>query len=376
MTVVQKNFVNLGNLYTRIKVPRPPGWAYFDDGSIFIVPYGWLPHHGFEKRMSLAASFISSPSPKIQAIRQEDPLRSRLILINKDGRDLKHNTFHILARNAYNNQRLSVVGLPFEDIALKLDESGSHPTSAQFKEAPQLKIEHRLRNSEALRTFRGTFIDGTLHPNVRLGNGLLFSSNAGIRSPQMREKRQLRDLKVKARRKSLDLPNRAPAEFSGRWGVNSSMDRHRPAQEQGVQLWESQMAEKDPFSQEIPPPTPGARSPSSTLESGDTENEAEVRELEQRMEIIRWKRRSLELERKLAMATRRRASTTRERYQTNRDTPQHKPEGSLQAPVKSTGDVFSSNGFDFDDESPPEALARLRSRIQLPTRNKLRSRGV
>ena len=75
------NFVNLGSLYTRTANQRPPSWAYFDDGSIFIVPRSWLPHDELEKRMNLAAQFVNNPTPKIQVIRQEDPRKKRLILI-------------------------------------------------------------------------------------------------------------------------------------------------------------------------------------------------------------------------------------------------------------------------------------------------------
>ena len=75
------NTLNLGNLYADAKHRRPPGWAYFDDGSIFITPSGWLPHHILEERMQIAAHFVNQPSPKLQAIRQQDPHKKRLILI-------------------------------------------------------------------------------------------------------------------------------------------------------------------------------------------------------------------------------------------------------------------------------------------------------
>lgn len=78
---VKGNFVNLGNLYRRVKNSSPPSWAYFDDGSVFIVPYGWLPHHVLEKRMNIATHFVNSPSPNLQEVRQKDAQRKRLILI-------------------------------------------------------------------------------------------------------------------------------------------------------------------------------------------------------------------------------------------------------------------------------------------------------
>ena len=84
---VQNNAVNLGDLYTPHKeASRPPGgWAYFEDGSVFVVPYGFS-HDVLEKRMNLAARFVNSPSPKIQATRQKDPQQKRLIVIRQVGR--------------------------------------------------------------------------------------------------------------------------------------------------------------------------------------------------------------------------------------------------------------------------------------------------
>jgi hypothetical protein len=77
----QNNFVNLGNLYSRSTSKYPPGWAYFDDGSVFILPSGWCPHDAFEARMKIAAHFVSSPTPKMQQTRAKNPHMKRLIVI-------------------------------------------------------------------------------------------------------------------------------------------------------------------------------------------------------------------------------------------------------------------------------------------------------
>ena len=98
-----------------------------------------------------------------------------------------------MARNAQDNQRVSVVDPPFEDVELTLDSTESRPISASFNDAPQLNKWDRLRNSEALETFRGTLIDGILQPNVRLGNGLHLSPKPHIKKPPLAEKKQARN---------------------------------------------------------------------------------------------------------------------------------------------------------------------------------------
>lgn len=78
---VPRNFVNLGNLYSWWLPVRPPGWAYFEDGSIFIAPFGHLDHDSFETRMKVAANIVSAPTSNMRAIRQKYPLEKRFIVI-------------------------------------------------------------------------------------------------------------------------------------------------------------------------------------------------------------------------------------------------------------------------------------------------------
>jgi hypothetical protein len=80
LTTQQYNSVNLGNLYAR-KSKFPTGWAYFEDGSVFLLPFVWLPHEAFEARMKIAAHFISGPTPRMQEMRRENPHNTRFIII-------------------------------------------------------------------------------------------------------------------------------------------------------------------------------------------------------------------------------------------------------------------------------------------------------
>jgi hypothetical protein len=78
---VQNNGVNLGDLYTNPKRRRPYGWAYFEDGSIFILRAGWLSHDKFEERMRIVARFLHDPWPRLKALQEQNAMEKRLILI-------------------------------------------------------------------------------------------------------------------------------------------------------------------------------------------------------------------------------------------------------------------------------------------------------
>jgi hypothetical protein len=75
------NHVNLGNLYKTPKRRMPPGWAYFDDGSVFVVPGKWIPDVSIEARMKIAAHIINDPTPKMQEIAFQGPYKRRYIVI-------------------------------------------------------------------------------------------------------------------------------------------------------------------------------------------------------------------------------------------------------------------------------------------------------
>jgi hypothetical protein len=77
----QYNSVNLGTLYARSKSKNPVGYAYFGDGSVFILPFAWLPHDAFEARMKIAAQFVNGPTPKMREIRKDNPHMGRFIII-------------------------------------------------------------------------------------------------------------------------------------------------------------------------------------------------------------------------------------------------------------------------------------------------------
>ncbi|KAI4956101.1 hypothetical protein J4E91_000311 [Alternaria rosae] len=423
----QHNSVNLGSLYARSKSKFPTGWAYFEDGSVFILPFAWLPHDAFEARMKIAAQFVSGPTPKMQEMRRESPHRKRFIIINKDTRQLRERTLHILARNAQDEQRVSVADPPFENIELTLDPTESRPISARFNDAPQLRYEHRLRNSEALETFRGTLVDGVLQPNVRLGNGLRLSNKPEILKPQVKAKRRARNHEAARLRESVGLPPKAPAKLLDRLDVRALRDRplptssdrpkpspRTPLRDRDLELREAQLAERERelirLQQQLlrqtmriqnSPPhrerharsqprdtnytnTHRTREPTEarTYTESDTtaaDIEARRKALEQDEELLRYKRKAWLLEQKLAQATarppRRRAARQYDPEAQDYDDTRYARGVSPQqeAVHDAQHDDGAADGHDLDNSSPTEALQSLRSRIQLPTRQTMRS---
>jgi len=347
--------------------------------------------------------------------------------LSKNGREVRENTYRLVARNAQDLQRVSVADSPFENVELDLDSTGSRPVSARFSDATPFKPKHRARNSEALETFRGTLIDGVLQPNVRLGNGLRLSNNPDILDSEITETRK------KATRRSKDAapspePRRKPlrqldVHSSRNPPLSQESDRPRlPTRLQSRALpWardlerrEAQIAEREREllqiqqrlllqtvrNQSSPPrPNQTVRSPPESntphehrtqrLASAHTDDESSVkvadieareRALQQQEEILRYKRKVWLLEQKLAQATGRPPSrrVPRQRHVgvEEYDAPSpHEPrpdQGAVSDPQYDRSDGDRPADHDFGDVSPPDALQNLRSRIQLPTRGTLR----
>ncbi|KAB2107753.1 hypothetical protein AG0111_0g4474 [Alternaria gaisen] len=364
----------------------------------------------------------------MQAIRKQDPHRTRFIIIDKDSK--LRNTFRIMARNAQDDQRVSVVDPPYEDVELTLDPTESRPISASFNDAPQLSYGDMLRNSEALKTFRGTLIDGTLQPNVRLGNGLHLSLKPQIKKPWLAEKKQAQTPKAKRSREAAGLPPNAPARHLHSLDVQSPTgpplpsnvhkpkpSRQAPPQERDVELREAQLAQREreliqlqqellrqtlriqstlPRQDRHPRFSPHhdsnankhrTREPTearihSEYDTTAADIEAKKEALAQKEMISKYKRKVWLLEQKLARVQSTGRSQSRRaarRYGTEvqEHNAQHSPDypsgkGNVPDAQHDYDDVPVA--FDLDHASPTEALETLRSRIRLPTRRTMRSR--
>jgi hypothetical protein len=75
--------VNLGNFYRKTSPAEfnyTRGWAYFEDGSVYISSHGQS-HDQFQQRMNIAARFIQRPSKVKDALEKKNSNQTQLIMI-------------------------------------------------------------------------------------------------------------------------------------------------------------------------------------------------------------------------------------------------------------------------------------------------------
>lgn len=307
---------------------------------------------------------------------------------------------------------MSVVDPLFENVELSLDPTGSHPVSARFNDAPQLRYEYRLQNSQALETFRGTLIGGILQPNVRLGNGLHLSNKPEILKPQITAKRRARNQEARRLNEREHLSSNLPVKQPHQLNMPFSRERTPPERlgrstpplrksprdldlerreaqiakrEQELiqlqqQLLQTMQAQSIKSNQEKIHGKQTHDSPDPETETKLAAIEARERALEQKEELLRYKRKTWLLEQKLAQVTAR--SPPRHRLRETEASAQERDgdvssntemeqEASLESGFNGTNQG-RPRGYSLDDTTPPEALERLRSSIQLPTRRMMR----
>ncbi|KZM19905.1 uncharacterized protein EKO05_0004287 [Ascochyta rabiei] len=183
--------VNLGSLYRatfEAEYLQPRGWAYFEDGSIFVARH-FYDHDEFQQLMNIAAYFVRSPSDAKAGLasRRTKHGQAQLVLIEKAFWPLQEarrtRWFHAYARYAQTGETLLAPDQPFHPICLHLDPTRGFPDSVDMDEraVPMLAAEEDLRRNPpllaSLQTFRGTLNEGTLQPNVRPDNGLRLHIN-------------------------------------------------------------------------------------------------------------------------------------------------------------------------------------------------------
>lgn len=307
---------------------------------------------------------------------------------------------------------MSVFDPPFENVELSLDSTGCHPVSARFNDAPQLRYEYRLQNSQALETFRGTLVGGILQPNVRLGNGLRLSNKPEILKPQITAKRRARNQEARRLDESGHRPSKPPVKQPHQLNVPSLRERTSPGRlgkstpplrksprDLDLERREAQIAKREQEliqlqqqllqtmqAQSIKPNQEKIHgkqtqdSPDSETETKLVAIEARERALEQKEELLRYKRKTWLLEQKLAQVTAR--SPPRPRLRETEASTQER-DGDVSFNTGMEQETTLESGFDgtnrsrprsysLDDTTPPEALERLRLGIQLPTRRMMR----
>lgn len=74
--------VNLGNLYTqakRVDISQPRGWAYFEDGSVF-VPRRNCNHDELQRVMNIAAFLVREPAVQTNGLKKSRSSKQMIVL--------------------------------------------------------------------------------------------------------------------------------------------------------------------------------------------------------------------------------------------------------------------------------------------------------
>lgn len=281
---------------------------------------------------------------------------------------------------------MCVVDPPFENVELSLDPTGTRPVSARFSDAPQLKYEHRLRNSQALETFRGTLIDGILQPNVRLGNGLRLSTKPEMLKPQITQKRRARNQEARRRNSTaplLDKQSPKPLHQSPTPSPRHPTLPTRPAtslpqphmhpRALDLERREALIARREQdlikLQQQLLHTMHSAARTDTQPDTKIAHIEARERALEQKEELLRYKRKTWLLEQKLAKAM---ARTRVSDPQTDMRNVCEETAGKDGARVSELDEGEQRSGYSLENPTPPKALEELRLRIRLPARGTMR----
>ncbi|KAF1951721.1 hypothetical protein CC80DRAFT_553091 [Byssothecium circinans] len=422
---VRRNHVNLGNLYNDPPCKTPLGWAYFEDGSIYVNTKTALSHHHFESEMKVLRPFIHAPSPKMRRIRSLYPEQQRLLVVSKS--IPKSTNLMIIARNFRDGQRIAVENQSFEQIELKCDKTRTRPVSAEIHPGPFIPSKSQ-RQLVLEASFRGTLIDGVLQPNVRLGNGIRWSSQNyfrpnvplreldGVGSP--RDNSRADGARVNEQRKErtqVSLGSEPTSFTQARVEKDAAVWRQGPLAtneaEEHLSRREKELIERErqllQLQQQLLMHTSQAAPSTSAQNSGATHIlaavEARERKVKHREELLKWKHKTLMLEQKLADASKiisesnsrqsdhmfNSASATD--YEALESLEQSRPVNDVNDPVRSadarvppaSSDDASEDSvtdawddpfafFNVQDPAPPSSLAQLRKneRISLPRRRR------
>jgi hypothetical protein len=335
--------------------------------------------------------------------------------LRKTRNETPYHSIRLLARNAQDGERITAVDHPFQNVVLSLDDTGRFPVSATFETAPPLLPHRRMDFSEAMESFRGTLIAGVLQANVRLGNGLqlltdphllprkktshkggrsVCSVRSEVPSPSVTSTADSLDrvaVSAKRQRPSTSAPGHAPPvhEDTNDRRVPEYVQRERKLRriiEQPVPPAERSRYPrpsyiKDQAAREDQSPEAGSESAITHMARRIATLEAKERDLRQREELLRWKRKAWYLEQQLAQQADESVSKGRRRPKRAAGNPadDFDEPHNFAAHHRTTSEPPVDAMSPFDDmqmtePAPPQALAKLRSRIELPTRRTLGSK--
>jgi hypothetical protein len=282
-------------------------------------------------------------------------------------------------RNARDKDYLSMHDSPYDNVTLVLDDTGTQLVSTRVRHRVIMDTEHERTAKQALQCFRGTLIDGTLQPNVRLGNGLVLSGLPIHAIPRKLSRREEREKNSAFEPQSHEEPEAPPA-------VPSKLSRRerRRITNSGPKVETPRIRSLPHTEREAPPvvwsePDQQERHREVSLELKAARLKAKEEELRHKEEILRWKHRAWSLEQKLAKrhspVSKRRVGFAEERAESTERRP------GLQRGIKDRPDRIKeepSNTFltrkdslpdpwlaSTDDPFPPDESSALRRQPEL-----------
>lgn len=324
--------------------------------------------------------------------------------------DPRYKSILYYIRKARDGEKINDHGAAFRKVLLTVDETGELLKPIEIGAAKGLKGRQALQLQQMMAIFRGTLIDGKLRPDLRLGNGLFLDNMAFVRPAQEDGSivqgskntdetscnQVIVDSKRLARGKSSELS--AP--------VSRNRLRKEGRGQQEKRLVSSKLDEK-----RLASPTPDDLA-METSRLRTALLETKERELHQREEALRWKRKASTFEQKIAQMAKRTGPKPRKRPlrrpytsglspertpgptvdQYAESVPISRPQESGPSPerepdfaaeqhvdVHPASDALGADSafesFDMDDPAPPRSLARIRSHMKLPSKQILAAKG-
>jgi hypothetical protein len=183
----------------------------------------------------------------------------------------------------------------------------------------------------ALQYFRGTFIDGTLQPNVRLGNGLQLLDEWPILETRESEQPDIQETHAEAITEKVgEVRSRKPRDDL-----------------------EFQKALEDLEMRE------------SLLLAKSWELKAQERALMRRSKLFRWEQNKAKMSvnpYRPRQSARRQSPEPKSQSGNSGDSSSHMSDTAFEA--TNSGDTFPSNEFSIDNPAPPPALSALRARLR------------
>jgi hypothetical protein len=149
----------------------------------------------------------------------------------------------LVARKVHDGEHITTAEIPFEHITVSFDETTHEYIHSTITGGSKLTLKQNSAVEKALRTFRGTYVDGTLQPNVRLGNGLeLLDVPAAMEARSVKQANEKRAILQGSSKPEVSQPQSASKELELKEALLEARARELNAREEGL-LWKQKAFE-------------------------------------------------------------------------------------------------------------------------------------